>query len=134
MGSYSRFYNRQKSSMENSGQFKPGNKLGGGKPGRSGRKSKANELGLTGILDQAFPTDQRVELFRKLTSMALSGDMRAIELLTAYTFGKPRQAVEVSGPDGGAIELSVYAEAFDNRIAAKLAAVEAAKVSGESDD
>jgi hypothetical protein len=113
--------------------FQKGNKYGGPKPG-AGRKSKAAELGLVGILDEAFPPEERVELFRKLKEMALTGDMRAIELLAAYTWGKPRQAVELTGADGGAIELNVYAEAFDNRIAEKLASATAMEVSSESDD
>lgn len=120
--------------MANSGQFKPGNNQGGGKPGRSGRKSRADELGLVGILDEAFPPDQRVELFRKLVVMALAGEMRAIELLAAYTWGKPRQAVEVTGADGGALELNVYAQQFESSIAAKLASVTAPELSEQSDD
>jgi hypothetical protein len=119
--------------MANSGQFKPGNKYGGPRPG-SGRKSKAEELGLTGLLDEAFPHADRVELWRKLVTLALGGDLRAIELLAAYTWGKPRQAVELTGADGGAIELNVYADHFDASIAAKLASATAPDVSGESDD
>ena len=65
--------------------------------GRSGRKSKAAELGLPRLLDKAFPIAERLELFRTLHNMARDGNMEALKLLLAYTYGKPSETHNVVG-------------------------------------
>lgn len=40
-----------------------------------------------------------------LIEKARKGDIKAIELVLAYGIGKPTEKVELSGPDGGPIEL-----------------------------
>lgn len=68
-----------------------------GKKGLSGRKSKAEELGLQGLLNKAWPVAERIKLFAKLAEMARDGNIEAIKLLTAYTFGKPTENHNVIG-------------------------------------
>lgn len=48
-------------------------------------------------------------VFRKLRAMALQGNMRAMELLLAYAYGKPKQRTEITGFDGGPIQTEVKA-------------------------
>jgi hypothetical protein len=87
----------------------------GGQKGRSGRKSKAEEMGLAPLLDAAFPLEARKAVFRNLARIAKGQDdkaaVSAASLLMAYTFGKPTEKHEHSGEDGGPIILRVeYAE------------------------
>lgn len=42
---------------------------------------------------------------RKLLEKARRGEIKAIELVLAYGIGKPTDRVELSGPDGGPIEM-----------------------------
>lgn len=88
----------------------------GGKKGRSGRKSKAVEMGLLPLLDAAFPQKDREQVLRNLAKIAMSGDdakaaVSAASLLLGYTFGKPTEKHEHGGKDGGPIVLKVvYAQ------------------------
>ena len=68
----------------------------GGKKGRSGRKSKADEMGLVSLLDECWTLAQRKECIRKLATLAGEGDMDAIKLLMAYTYGKPKESVDLN--------------------------------------
>lgn len=61
----------------------------GGKKGRSGRKSKATEMGLQSLLNECFTENDRRDLLCKLVDMAKGADLDAIKLLLAYTYGKP---------------------------------------------
>lgn len=76
----------------------------GGKKGRSGRKSKAEEMGLTALLDKCFTKADREDCIKKLAQDSKSDDFHtrheARKLLFAYTFGKPAEKHEVSNPDG----------------------------------
>jgi hypothetical protein len=63
----------------------------GGKPGRSGRKSKAVELGLKALLDECWTVTARKQCLKALARKANGGEMEAIKLLFAYTFGKPTE-------------------------------------------
>jgi len=69
---------------------------GGARRG-AGRKSKAEEMGLAKLLDQCFTPADRAEVFMSLAEMAKARDLKAIELLLAYTYGKPVQRQEHSG-------------------------------------
>ena len=52
---------------------------------------------------------------------ALKGSARHAELFLAYTEGKPKQGVELSGPDGGAMKFEDMSEAeIDARLKALL--------------
>jgi len=83
----------------------------GGKKGRSGRKSKAVEMGLVALLDKCWTVADRENCIRKLAKTAsdpLSNDrMDAAKLLMSYAFGKPKEKVEHGGDGGGAIEVIV---------------------------
>lgn len=54
-------------------------------------------MGLARLLDKCFTPAQRAEVFTALAEMAMARDLRAIELLLAYTYGKPVQKQEHSG-------------------------------------
>ena len=43
-------------------------------------------------------------ILRKLRAMAAQGNMKAIELLLAYGYGKPKQQIEHTGEGGGPIQ------------------------------
>jgi hypothetical protein len=79
----------------------------GGRRQGSGRKSKAEEMGLVALLNECWTLAQRKKCIRKLATLAREGDMDAIKLLMAYAFGKPTEKRELSGPGGGAIPVSI---------------------------
>lgn len=77
------------------GQFARGNKLARGNPNnrRMGELRKV-------LLDAVEP--RHVEgVYRVMLRAALEGDIAAARVVLDYAVGKPMQAVEVSGPDGG---------------------------------
>lgn len=83
----------------------------GGKKGRSGRKSKAEELGLKALLDKCWTKADREECIRSLARTANNSShddrMDAIKLLMSYTYGKPKESIEHSGTNGEAFEIIV---------------------------
>lgn len=75
----------------------------GGKKGRSGRKSKAEEMGLAALLDECFPLEERKKLLKVLLQAATRAplfNIEAAKLLLAYTYGKPVDKQEHTGADG----------------------------------
>lgn len=72
-------------------------KKNGGKRPNSGRKSKAEELGLTALLDECWTPVSRKATIKKLASLARYGNLEAIKILMAYTFGKPKETVAIEG-------------------------------------
>lgn len=76
----------------------------GGKKGRSGRKSKAEELGLVALLDKCVTAADREACLEQLAldckSEVFSERHESRKLLLAYLFGKPTEKHEVSNPDG----------------------------------
>lgn len=86
----------------------------GGKKGRSGRKSKAEELGLLSLLESSFTLEDRRAVLQNLTEIAKGNDPKAAvsaaSLLFGYAFGKPKESLEHSGKDGGPIQLNVVYE------------------------
>jgi hypothetical protein len=83
----------------------------GGKKGRSGRRPKAEEMGLVALLNKCFTPADREECIMKLAEDCLSSDFHerneSRKLLLAYTFGKPTEKHEHSGADGDAIEIVI---------------------------
>lgn len=77
------------------GRFAPGNKLARGNP----QHRRMAEL-RAAALEEATPERVRA-MVRKLMALALGGDVPAARLALEYTLGKPPQALELSGPDGG---------------------------------
>jgi hypothetical protein len=82
--------------MANAGQFQRGNKLGGGKKGASGRKSKAEEFGLAKLLNECWTLAERKACIKKLAASAKDGDLEATKLLLSYAYGKPPQSVDIT--------------------------------------
>lgn len=72
----------------------------GGAKGRSGRKSKAAELGLQALLDECWDQTQRKDCIKNLAKNAKTGDMESLKLLLAYTYGKPVDRKEIKGELG----------------------------------
>jgi hypothetical protein len=72
-----------------------------GNPG--GRPSEARAA-LSALLDEQFPLAKRKKVIKLLVEDATSDDYdrrkEARPLLLAYTFGKPTEYKELSGPDG----------------------------------
>lgn len=65
----------------------------GGKKGRSGRKTKAVELGLPALLEECWSMESRRAVIRKLGDLAKQGNEKAASLLLAYTYGKPHETI-----------------------------------------
>jgi len=91
----------------------------GGQKGRSGRKSRAEELGLQSLLDSAFTQQDRRKVIESLIAIAKGNDFKAAvsaaTLLLGYTYGKPTERYELGGPNGGPIPHSVTFEVVDGR-------------------
>jgi hypothetical protein len=75
--------------------------------GRSGRKSKAEEMGLAALLDECWTVEQRKKCIKQLAKNAEAGDMDSIKLLLSYTFGKPKESVDLTG-DGEVVLRVIY--------------------------
>lgn len=72
----------------------------GGKPGPARQE-------LNALLEQVFKPARRKKVLEKLISDAESGNHDARTLLLAYTYGKPVERQELSGPDGGPLKAYV---------------------------
>ncbi len=72
----------------------------GGKRPNSGRKSKAEELGLVALLDECWTPESRKRCLLKLAKLANDGEYEAVKILMAYAYGKPIDRKEISGPEG----------------------------------
>lgn len=86
----------------------------GGQKGRSGRKSKAEELGLTALLDKCFTKADREACIKQLAEDCQSDEFNvrheSRKLLLAYTFGRPTEKHELGGMDGQPLTLRVVYE------------------------
>ena len=82
-----------------------------GVKGRSGRKTKANELGVVALLDKCWKPKDRELVIQNLVIIACNGDPKAAvsasSLLLAYAYGKPTEKHELSGKDGGPMIVKV---------------------------
>jgi len=68
----------------------------GGKPGRSGRKRKADEIELEQLLDRGWPKKKRLEMIKAWSERAARGDLEAGKILMAYKFGKPKERTDIT--------------------------------------
>lgn len=73
----------------------------------AGRKPNAARQELETLLDKTWPVAKREQALINLATKAGNGDIDAIKILLAYTYGKPIERKEVSGPEGSAIPLEV---------------------------
>lgn len=71
-----------------------------GQKGRSGRKTKAEEMGLNALLDKCWTVAEREKCIRSLARQASAGELEAIKLLMSYAFGKPRESVDLTHAGG----------------------------------
>lgn len=77
-----------------------GRRKNGGKRSNAGRKSKAEELGLIALLEECFTLADRKKVLLALVKEAKRApqvNMEAAKLLLAYTYGKPKESVEIDG-------------------------------------
>ena len=79
----------------------------GGKRAGAGRKPKAVENDLAQLLSKAWPKQKRLEAIKKLADQASDGDKEAAKILLAYSYGRPTERKEISGPNGGDIPISI---------------------------
>ena len=98
-----------------SNRWKPGqsgNKATQFKPGQSGNPSgRPKKRLLDEILEELLEehdSETAKSIGRALIKKALKGDVKAIQLAAERTQGKARQAVEVTGANGSALELTVH--------------------------
>src|SRR4051794_18273521 len=90
----------------------------GGAKGRSGRKSKAEEMGLQALLDKCWTQADREKCLKVLAGNAKLGDMESIKLLMSYAYGKPVDRKEIAGKGGEPIRFTIKldnAGSFDNK-------------------
>lgn len=81
-----------------------------GVKGRSGRKSKAEEAGLSELIDSAVsPSDWRA-IFRIARNKAKRGDVNNARFLAEYRFGKPHQSIALEGGKDPIVVQVVYDE------------------------
>lgn len=84
---------------------KPFKKGQSGNPAGRPRKLPGLDLLLADIMgDEKDGISAAEAILRKLRQMAINGNLRAAEILLERSYGKVKQPVEHSGPDGGAIE------------------------------
>lgn len=68
----------------------------GGVRENSGRKSKAEELGLPMLVEQVIGDAGKIELIEKIFEKAKTGSFLHQQLLMNYIFGKPKEKLDVT--------------------------------------
>lgn len=69
-------------------------KNNGGVRPNSGRKTKAEELGLKATLDKVFTEKDKQDVFKALLKQARGGSVPHTQLLLAYYYGKPTETIK----------------------------------------
>ena len=69
--------------------------------GRSGRKKTIRAETLAQLLELGWPMSERMAVIEKLTEDAKAGNLKATQILLAYTYGKPIERHELTAKDGG---------------------------------
>lgn len=87
------------------GRALPGNRLSAGNRGSHPTARRMAEL--RAQFTECVTPEHLKGMYVSLTKMALGGDVAAIKLWLEYAIGKPVQALELSGPDGGSLGLDV---------------------------
>lgn len=96
--------------------------------GRSGRKPGPFKPLLAELLDEAWPKNKRRLVVQALVDAAIDdGNVEAAKTLLNYTYGKPAQRHEISGPDGGPLEVELDVR---DQLRAKLANLARARGTG----
>ena len=81
------------------GRFTPGNAIGKGNPGNRRQRE------LRAALIEAATPEKVKAIEEALHELAVGGDVAAAKVWLDHVVGKPVQALEVSGPDGQALDL-----------------------------
>jgi hypothetical protein len=81
------------------GRFTPGNAIGKGNPGNRRQRE------LRAALIEAATPEKVKAVEESLHELAVGGDVAAAKVWLDHVVGKPVQAVELSGPDGQALDL-----------------------------
>jgi hypothetical protein len=68
----------------------------GGPREGSGRKSKAEELGLPALIEEIIGEEGKRAIIEKLAEKAKAGSFLHQQLLMAYMFGKPTDKVDLT--------------------------------------
>lgn len=68
----------------------------GGTRNNSGRKSRAEEMGLPTLVEQVIGEDGKKTLLEKIFSKAKEGSFLHQQLLMNYIFGKPTDKLDVT--------------------------------------
>jgi len=82
------------------GQFAAGN------PGGPGNMLARRQHELRRLLNDHTSEQDTVEVWRSIVNDAKGGDAVARKLFCDYVLGKPTQALEISGPDGGGVNIN----------------------------
>lgn len=99
-------------------RFKPGNPGGPGRPRTAKFSDAAKQLAAEVRKKGGREISGAEELAEVCLARAVRGSARHAELFLAYAEGKPKQGVELSGPDGGPMRCDQLTEAqIDGRIA-----------------
>ncbi len=64
--------------------------------GKAGRKSKAEEMGLPGLIQDVIGDEGRRELIEVMHAQAKKGSFQHMQLLMAYDAGKPTEYKEIN--------------------------------------
>lgn len=83
----------------------------GGKRNGAGRKTKAEELGLSALIDSVCDVEKQKEIIRKLAEDSVSEKFdernEARKLLLAYKFGKPPQTLDIGNKNNEPLKIVV---------------------------
>jgi hypothetical protein len=81
-----------------------------GKSGNPSGRPSAARAELADLLDKHYTPAKRAATLRRMIAITEADDdaraLEAIKLLWAYTFGKPIERRELSGPDGGPVHVT----------------------------
>lgn len=86
------------------GRALAGNRLSVGNKGANPVARRMNEL--RKVLTDAATDDDIRDIYRSMLAAAKAGDVQAGRLLFDHLIGKPKERVEISGAEGGAIDLA----------------------------
>lgn len=73
----------------------------GGFRENSGRKTKAEEMGLPKLIEEVIGEDGKKEIIQKLFEKAKSGSFFHMQMLMHYMYGKPQDNLDITS--GGEI-------------------------------
>lgn len=79
-------------------KFQAGNTHGRHANHKGGRPKHFDEVELKGVIDSAWKLRDRKAAIKKLVDLWMTeSNLKALELLLSYAYGKPRQMIEHSG-------------------------------------